>query len=810
MGVVYSARDPDLDRRVALKVLRPELSVEPGSRARLLREARAMAQLSHPNVVPIYDVGVLGDQVFIAMELVDGVTLRHKLDRKTPWRTVVRTYLQAARGLAAAHAAGLVHRDFKPDNVLYGNDGRIRVVDFGLVSVDPVELAPPSSHALGSGLDPTVETTAGAVLGTPAYMAPEAMRGELTDARADQFSFCVALFHGLYGVYPHTGDTLAERAEQIARGMIARPVGSAVPERVYRVLVRGLCARPESRYRSMEALANALEHAISPRQRPRLVALGAAGAAVIVALVAFAVIQGRSGRTLPPLGFGPPETIARSDDQQLAVTMLRDGRYLRVERGIITVVAANGASSHPLTTPVGRTPTRVRPSSVDGQVEVYATGVPCSWWLVPVDGGPWRLLLEDPSCASEVDLSPDGTQLAITRGGELHIRNLATGEERTLLRKAYGPAAREGSIPSWSPDGKRIVVSGEISIVDINSSQEIHHGRLGAAACWLDADRVAYVTRTWLRNEIHLIDLRTGTDYLVLETEGAISDLAASRGGLLVRRDEFHSRVYVIAASETNLTSVEQLAQLDTGSAVDFIPAVWTPDGAVITLAAVAGQRGLMRTVPGQRGTPLVLHRTRDIALRGNTHRHVIYSFNDGDDCEIRIFDLDTGKDQFWRSARCTQMPHITCAWSPSRCVVIDAAGTRWFDPASMQFMGPAPRFEQSEILSPDATMSVRLRGGAVMRNLSSGVETTVELPTAGGPLYISWGSDSSTLLAITSSPGHHRMMMRSRDGRWRTIIDEPHRSLNGYAISPDGSQVAFIALLSASTWLYLPFNATP
>jgi WD40 repeat protein/predicted Ser/Thr protein kinase len=808
MGVVYSARDPDLDRRVALKVLRPELSVEPGSRARLLREARAMAQLSHPNVVPIYDVGVLGDQVFIAMELVDGVTLRHKLDRKTPWRTVLRTYLQAARGLAAAHAAGLVHRDFKPDNVLCGNDGRIRVVDFGLVSVDAIELAPPSFQVLGSGLDPTVETTAGAVLGTPAYMAPEAMRGELTDARADQFSFCVALFHELYGVYPHTGDTLAERAEQIARGAIARPVGSAVPDRVYRVLVRGLCARPESRYRSMEALANALEHAMSPRQRPRMVVLGATGAVVIGALVAFALVQGGSKPPPPLFDLDRPETIARGDASQLAVTMLRDGRYLRVEHGIVTVIAANGVSERALTTPDGLMPTRVRPSSIDGQAEVYATGVPCSWWLVPVDGGPWRSLLEDPSCASEVDLSPDGTQLAFTRGGELHIRNLATGAERTLLHKVYGPAAREGSVPSWSPDGTRLVVSGEISIVDVNSGRETHYGRVGAAACWLDVDHIAYVTKTWFHNEIHLIDLRTGTDRMVLETEGATFDLAASRGGLLVRRDEFHSQVYIVAASETNLTSLEQLPQLDTGSVVDFIPAVWTPDGAVITLALVAGKRGLMQTVPGQRGTPLALHRARDIVLLGSTQQQVIYSVNDGGDCELRVFDLGTRKDQFWRNLRCAQKPNITCAWSPSRCIVIDDAGPRWFDPSSMQFIGPVSRFEQAEILSPDATMSVRVRGTAVVRNLASGVEDTVELPAADGPIYIGWGSDSSTLLAITTSPGHHRMLVRSRDGHWRTIIDEPHRSLNGYAVSPDGSRVAFITHLSASTWSYLPFNS--
>jgi len=370
MGVVYSAHDPDLDRRVALKVLRPELSAEPSSRARLLREARAMAQLSHPNVVPIHDVGVLGDQVFIAMELVDGVTLRSKFDRTTPWRTVVNTYLQAARGLAAAHAAGLVHRDFKPDNVLFGNDGRIRVVDFGLVSLDPFELAlPDASEALRSGLGVAVKTTAGVIFGTPAYMAPEAIRGEMTDARADQFSFCVALFHDLFGTYPHGGATLAERAEQIARGKIARPAGSTVPDRVYRVLLRGLSARLLDRYRSMEALANALEHAIAPRHRVRAVVLGALGAlgvAVVGALGVVALTRG-SGRSAPPMQLGAPETIARTDDQNLAVTMLRDGRYLRIEHGAVTVVTPDGATSRALTMPPGLTPTGHAPeASMDG------------------------------------------------------------------------------------------------------------------------------------------------------------------------------------------------------------------------------------------------------------------------------------------------------------------------------------------------------------------------------------------------------------------------------------------------------------
>jgi serine/threonine protein kinase/WD40 repeat protein len=798
MGVVYSARDPDLDRSVALKVLRPELSVETRSRARLLGEARAMAQLSHPNVVPVYDVGVLGDQVFIAMELVDGVTLRRKLDRTTPWRTVVTMYLQAARGLAAAHAAGLVHRDFKPDNVLFGSDGRIRVVDFGLVSIDPLEPAPPGSPLRGS-IAAGIETTAGVVLGTPAFMAPEAMRGELTDPRADQFSFCVALFHGLYGVYPHTGATLADRAEQIARGAIKRPVGVAVPDRIYRILLRGLRARPEERHPSMEALVHALEHAIAPRRR-RMIALGA-GLGLAVAIAVFVLT--RSHRTPSPLPLGAPETIARSDDQQLAVTMLREGRYIRIERGVVTVVSPDGASSRVLAAPPGVTPSRAR-ASADGWAEVFATGTPCSWWLVPVDGGAWHSLLEDPSCVTEVDLSPDGTQLAITRGGELRVRNLATAAERTLINASFGVASDDGRVPSWSPDGKRIAVDGEVSVVDAASGAYLHHGRVGAAAAWLDADRLVYVTRTWLHSEIRVLDLRTAADEIAFDMEGNIADLSMRPGGVLLRRDEFHSRAHVASTSAPSPTTVDDLPQLDTASAIDFRPASWTADGAVITLSMVAGQRGLVRTAPGQRGAPLVLERARNITALGSTQGQILYSINDGDDCESRIFDLRTGKAQSWRNSRCVQRPYVTCAWSPSRCVVVDDMGSRWFDPSTMHFEGPAPRFQLEERLSPDATASVRAHGStAVIRNLASGQETTIDVP-APGNLEVGWGHDASTLIVIANTLGHRRMLVW-RDATWRTIIDEPHRVLNGFVVSPDGAQVAIVALLTTSTWSFLP-----
>ncbi len=192
MGVVYAARDPKLGRDVAIKVLRTELARDPELARRVTHEARVMAKISHPNVLGVFDVGTVGDQVYISMELVAGASLRGWLDaRPRSIAEIVEAFVAAGRGLVAAHAAGVVHRDFKPDNVLVGADGRIRVTDFGL------------AQELGDD---------GPLGGTPAYMAPEQFAGGTVDGRTDQFSFCVTLYEALYGQRPFAGTTYDEVA----------------------------------------------------------------------------------------------------------------------------------------------------------------------------------------------------------------------------------------------------------------------------------------------------------------------------------------------------------------------------------------------------------------------------------------------------------------------------------------------------------------------------------------------------------------------------------------------------------------------
>jgi len=406
MGEVYAAYDPELDRKVAIKVLRASSSAGVDAvegRGRILREAQALAQLSDPNVVAVYDVGTVDDRVFLAMEFVDGSTLsfwQHAQPRT--WREIVTLYAAAGRGLAAAHRRGLVHRDFKPDNAMVGRDGHVRVMDFGLArsaetpAADgppseertrnsssarviatsltassrspgrtpaggqlrpgerlsasgvvvpaladdsssagwerPARLSPAAALAMApldleaatrnlavprSGTNPTVIerspggaaasgalnlrlTQTGAMMGTPAYMAPEQFAGKAAEARSDQFSFCVALYEALYGERPFAGKNLTDLTRNVLAGQVREaPVGANVPSWLRRVLLRGLRPAREDRHPSMEALLEELSRD-PPRARRRWAA-AASVTGLIVALAA-GLIQSWHAHKLKCLG----------------------------------------------------------------------------------------------------------------------------------------------------------------------------------------------------------------------------------------------------------------------------------------------------------------------------------------------------------------------------------------------------------------------------------------------------------------------------------------------------------------------------
>ncbi|HUJ61100.1 MAG TPA: protein kinase [Kofleriaceae bacterium] len=270
MGVVYAARDPELERPVAIKVLRGGASA-----ARLKREAQMLARLHHPNVVAVYDVGDHAGQTFVAMALVDGANLRDWLAAPHTTDDIMRVLRDVARGLGAAHAAEVIHRDLKPDNIFVANDGSVQVGDFGLARSDG-DLDPSASASLGMEL-----TQTGMVLGTPAYMAPEHAAGQAT-AASDQFSFCVTAWEALFGVRPFTATTYAElHAKIVARELAVPAEPRRVPARVRAALERGLRAEPGDRFPSIDALAAELA---PPRRRWPWVAGGLAVAAGAAAL----------------------------------------------------------------------------------------------------------------------------------------------------------------------------------------------------------------------------------------------------------------------------------------------------------------------------------------------------------------------------------------------------------------------------------------------------------------------------------------------------------------------------------------------
>ena len=325
-GVVYEAYDPQLGRRIALKMVKP-LQADTGAKGsgRLLREARAMARLSHPNVVNVHDAGIFDGLVFVAMEYVDGSTVASWLaQERRGWREVVQIFVEAGLGLAAAHAAGLIHRDFKPENVLIGNDGRVRVTDFGLAraidlldSPPTVDKQPPPPGDRGSARPTSLTVTeAGMLAGTPAYMAPEQFQEGRADERTDQYNFCASLYVALYGQRPFaaaTGEplTLPALARKVMAGDFRIPDDDrSVPAPVFAVVRRGLSLSPSHRFAAMTDLLADLGATLShpdvdvpaqgartsPRARHRWL-MGGVGVALL-ALSLVVVMRVRSGREL--------------------------------------------------------------------------------------------------------------------------------------------------------------------------------------------------------------------------------------------------------------------------------------------------------------------------------------------------------------------------------------------------------------------------------------------------------------------------------------------------------------------------------
>lgn len=287
MGAVFRAHDPALDRPVALKLLRGE--ARPDEQARLRREAQALARLSHPHVVKVFEAGLHGTRAYIAMELVDGISLDAWLAaRSRTLHEILDAFIQAGEGLAAAHTAGFVHRDFKPSNVMMGADGRVRVLDFGLAWADPLSISNEDpSGAVSSELSPAMWssdlTRTGALLGTPAYMSPEQLGAKPATEASDQFAFCVAIYQALYRCHPFSDENGGQdlMGNVLTGRLRPTPSAPAVPARIRRAVTRGLSLAPEERWPSIARLLDELRRARRPPTWRRTLAIGTAAVGML-------------------------------------------------------------------------------------------------------------------------------------------------------------------------------------------------------------------------------------------------------------------------------------------------------------------------------------------------------------------------------------------------------------------------------------------------------------------------------------------------------------------------------------------------
>jgi Tol biopolymer transport system component len=613
MGVVYAAHDIHLDRAVAVKVVGPRVDTGTGQ-GRLVREAQAMAKLRHPNLATVYDIGVSKDRLFVVMEIVDGGTVADWLKAEPrSWRAILAVYLQAACGLTAAHAAGFVHRDFKPENVLYGNDGVARVSDFGVARIlgdaeraDPVE---------GMAVRATVTRSAG-VVGTPGYIAPEILRHEPVDERADQFSFCVALYAALHGERPFERIDGQSRIDETL-GSVKPPRSGKVPRWVSRIVTRGLSADPGDRWPTINALAVAVERRLGSRRRALV--LGALAVTAMMVALMF-VIAERSAPLPPPersqvaLGAFSEMSISRltTSGKITHAAISRDGRYVAH-----VSVDADGESlwvghvSAPSSTRVAG-PAATEYVSVtfapSGDSVYYLTldrdkGDPVLY-RVPVLGGPSSMVV---SSVGPVGFSPDGSQIAFLLGNKAkshlivadadgaHQRTLATRRQPEFLNWLW-------AAPAWSPDGKTIAcpvwLSDErgqyatiagVSVAD-GSLTPLTSQRWSSTGqpAWLADGSGLLLTASESATapvQVWHVALDGGEARRVTHDLNDYQDLSLTADASTLTAVQVHSASSIWVAPEADANRVKQIAS-NAGWIQDT---AWTPDGRIVFSSSAGG-----------------------------------------------------------------------------------------------------------------------------------------------------------------------------------------------------------------------------
>jgi len=614
MGEVFRAHHEALDREVALKVLPPSVAGEPQALARFEREAKAIAALSHPNILAIHDFGQSDGRHYAVMELLEGQTLRDMLAAGAlPPKKAIDYGRQIAEGLGAAHEKGIVHRDLKPENIFVARDGRVKILDFGLARQDasPSDGSATSSPTLARGTEP------GTVMGTAPYMAPEQVRGELADHRADIFAFGAVLHEMLAGRRAFERSTAAETMTAILREDAAplTTLRDGVPLALERVVEHCLEKRPGDRFQSARDLAFALgaSSSVSGRGVPALAArpgrslkpLLPIAAATVLGLVGGALVQRQLGRSGPAPGqpevryltySGHDYTPAASPDgRSVAFRSDRDGKARIWLKQLAT------GSEVPLTNgPADDFPQ----FSPDGSTVLFArfSGPRATLFRVPLVGGEPRRVIDD---AGEATWSPDGQKIAFVRSHPAAPGK--TAAVSVMLAASDGGAPREvarvenaaGIGPRFSPDGRKIAlnlsgVSGgsfSLRLVDVETGAietilEAEGGVRPWAPLWTADGRLLFArgqqsagSLSGTTGRIVMLDLRTRESSLVYASPDSLGRLALlAPGRLVIEQQTMRQNVREWAGSAPP-------RRISHGRAADRQP-VYTPDGRWIVFSS--------------------------------------------------------------------------------------------------------------------------------------------------------------------------------------------------------------------------------
>jgi hypothetical protein len=828
MGVVYQARDVGLGRLVGLKLMLAHRDSNAAA-DRLLREARAMAGISHPNVVTVYDVGEYEGRLYYAMELMHGGTLREWLaqEKRTP-RDVAHVMMQAARGLSAAHAAGLVHHDFKPDNVLVGANGSVRVSDFGLVRMaTPV---PPMTPSTDTGIPPA---DGNLIIGTPGYMAPEQLLGEPTDARTDQFSFCITLCEALYGEGPFKGQITTDVETKIVvmkavlAGDVQIPTSRAVPSWLRRIILRGLAADPAQRWPSLEMVADLIDRGLHRNRRFG----GVAAAAALVAGSIVATVWAIGDRT--PAAEWRPDVIGIESEGNPArlAAISNDGKMLVFSSRREVWTQRRGTAEHvPVRLPAGSydvfnlglSPLGDRLYVVLARLDVRESEL----WRIDLPSGEPQLVYAPPGIRLPFfDVAPDGQTVVVTEmdaGRNFRLVLIgADGSLRTLVDPVPGDILTS---PTFAPDGWRVAyVRTGTSSAAVAEWVEIATGRLtrvGPAAPMSVLDwsgpNVLLLPLLGADGAIHLRELvvddhgRVGRERVVYSLPRGVElwRVQSTRAGVFLQRGPIDGRARV-ATLPLDVTS-PKLRVLPTGSEEDFGAAGFTPAGEIILSARAAAVDTIL--VGGKAGGFRTAGSLRDFGRPLWTIGDRVFYRQPPVDSESWTISAGPLSGTPAKLGRLKDTEQIYCAGGRSApCIVAASAGTDnvaydW-DPATgargAEVMRWVSYMPGAAALSPDGqTVAYVTPRGSIDTVTRAGARAQLTSPSAFTFHDLAWTPDGALLATRCCAP----YALVKIDASGQTVVAETGtQQIASPVVAPDGKSVALSVRETQHAYLFVP-----